>query len=299
MDMRRTSIRVAAVWLSCLLIGTTAPAPAQQPDLAPRDMQDSALFQSRPKSRRAPARKARSYRRTGAPPARRGSGGTEIGVTFWRLRASKADDAVTSRDIIHEPNGATVSLTPERLAGDPELASGDRFRFAVETSRTGYLYVVNRPVYDDGVPRDPVLIFPTLRIRGGANGMSGGRLVELPSAYDSPPYFTIAGRPGARLVAEEVIVFVTPKPLEVRIGDRPTVLTNEQIAEWERRWGAPAERFESASDDDTRYTAEERSARDDPSYRLTRDGPAPRLLFRVPSRGDDPVFLRMTVRVRA
>jgi hypothetical protein len=296
----RLLIDVAAVWLSALLVAGTMPAHAQEPDLGTRDMQDSSLFKSRPKSKRTGTPPRRPYRRTSAPkgpvaaPQASEAAGAEIGLTVWELRPSVAGDP---RDIVHDAGGATGLLTPERLSGELVLSVGQHFRFAIESSREGFLYVVDRPVYEGGVARPPTLIFPTARIRGGANGMTGGQVVELPTPFDSPSYYTVESRGEGRLVAEELIVLVTPTPLDLVIGPSALVLSPETIAEWERRWGTAVERFDYADGDGMLYTAEEKSARHDPRYRLTDDGPAPQVLFRIPAKRDDPVFLRFTIAV--
>ena len=300
--MRPTSKRLAAA-AAALLAGLllVIPTPAQESDLTTRDMQDSDLFKARPRSKSRAPRKARVYQRTSAPrpaPATdtAAAEGAEVGFTAWRMRPSVAGDPEGVRDIVHETSG-TVSVTPERIAGELALAIDERYRFAIESSRPGYLYVVNRPIYEAG-PRPPVLIFPTRRIRGGANEVTGGTLVELPAPYDSPPYYTVRA-PSGRLVAEEIILLVTPKRLDLPVGDGPITLTAETVAEWERRWGVAPERFEYKEGKGMVYTAEERAARQDPAYRLDDAAAPPQLLFRVPARRDDPVFLRVRVEVRA
>ncbi len=297
---RHCCIDVAVVLLATVLVVAPAVGRAQKSgDLVPRDMQDSQLFRNRPPAKRAGGRPNRRYVRTGAPAQaseKATPAGIEIGVTVWRLRPSLPGDP---RDIVHEPSADSVALTPVRLTSEQELVVGERFRFGIESSRPGYLYVVNRPVYDGGPPRDPYLIFPTRRVRGGENAMTRGQIVELPTPYDSLPQFTITQRGDAHLIAEEVIVLVTPKPLELEIGPDPVRLTNKMVDDWERRWGGPVERFEYENGADMLYTTEEKSARDDPRYRLRRDGPAPQVLFRIPDGDTKPVFLRVKIKVRA
>jgi hypothetical protein len=297
---RQLFIDMAALWLATVLVVAPVTASAQNSgDLVPRDMQDSQLFRNRPPAKRAGRRPNRRYVRTGAPaPASEKAkpAGIEIGVTVWRLRPSLPGDP---RDIVHEPSADSVALTPVRLTSEQELVVGERFRFGIESSREGYLYVVNRPLYDGGPPRDPYLIFPTRRIRGGENAMTTGQIVELPTPFDSPPQFTITQRGEGHLIAEEVIVLVTPKPLELEIGPGPLRLTNQTLEEWERRWGGPVERFEYENGAGMLYTIEEKSARDDARYRMRRDGPAPQVLFRIPDGYPKPVFLRVKIKVRA
>ena len=285
--------------IAAFLVAAPVNARAQQAtDIGSRDMQDSTLFRSRPATKRAKEPKARRYRRSGTTVDSRDKTAAtdpEIGLTIWRLRPSLPGDP---RDIVHEATATSTALTPVRLTGEDRLSVGENFRFAIESSTRGYLYVVNRPMYDAGPPRDPYLIFPTRRIRGGENAVSGGQVVELPTPFDSPPQFTISQRGDARLIAEEVIVLVSPKPLELEIGPDPLRLSSDTVDEWERRWGRPVERFEYESGDGMLYTAEEKAARLNPRYRISRDGPAPQVLFRIPAGQKSPVFLRITISVR-
>lgn len=285
---------IAGVALSLTMVWQPPVSATQDGDFSTRDMQDGALFQSRPKPKRGRSHRPRRYTPTGggaAASAAPAKSDTEIGITIWRMRPALPGDP---RDIVHDSSEAGT-LTPVRVLGDEKLAVGDRFRFAIESSRHGFLYVVNRPVYDGGPARPPALIFPTLRIRGGVNAIGGGALIELPTEFDAPTYFTIRGRGEGKLVAEEVMLLVTPKPLDLEIGGGPIVLPAETIAEWERRWGAAAERFEYSAGSGMFYTSEEQAARRDPAYRIDRNGPAPQLLFRIPGRGDSPVFLRIRI----
>jgi hypothetical protein len=292
----------AILLLAALVLAGGPARGAQEPDIATRDMNASAFFKSRPESkgtRRARMRRYRPVEAASSQPAKPAEppSDAEIGFTIWRLRPAEPGDALASRDITHDEGGTARDFVSERIAGGPELSLGQRFRFAIETPRKGYLYVVNRPHYDDG-PRDPVLIFPTLRIRGGSNEVRGGRLVELPSRWDSPPFYRITERAGARLVGEEVIVLVTPKPLDLAIGPRPQALTSAQVAAWAERWGARVETLEAIDRDARAYTPEERTAGADGDALLTRDDPGPQTIYRIAAKPDDPLFLRVMIRIR-
>jgi hypothetical protein len=92
---------------------------------------------------------------------------------------------------------------------------------SIEAARTGYLYVVDQEIYADGSKSEPSLIFPTTRTRSGDNSVKAGRVIEIPAQDDAPPYFTLK-RTRADHVGENVIVLVTPTPIEsLTITDKP------------------------------------------------------------------------------
>jgi len=157
---------------------------------------------------------------------------TVVGVTIWRLRTAKSEEVPQFGD--------SERLVAERVEGSTTLFQGDRVRLSIEAASDGYLYVINREQYADGTTGDPYLIFPTTRLTAGNNRTTIGRVIEIPSQSDRPPYFTLTpGRPDQ--VAELISVFITPQPLsEIRIGDQPLTLTSAQVSDWENRSGGNA-----------------------------------------------------------
>jgi hypothetical protein len=302
----RREMRALAVLFVAFVVASPVAIGAQGSDIDTREMNASTFFRGRPKSRRGGPPAERRYRRAGVksptapvspPAASEAVSDAEVGFTIWRLRPPMDRDPVDTRDITHSDDGPAIEWVAERVAGGLELSVGQRFRFAIETPRKGYLYVVNRPHYEDG-PRDPVLVFPTSKIRGGANEVEGGRLVELPSRWDRRPYFEITKRGERRLVAEEVIVLVTPKPLDLRIEEKPLSLTDAQVEAWEKRWGALSEAFELVGGEGMTYTVAERTAGADTNRFLTQEDPGPQTIYRIATKAGDPIFLRVIVRIR-
>ncbi|MEP6901565.1 MAG: DUF4384 domain-containing protein, partial [Actinomycetota bacterium] len=114
----------------------------------------------------------------------------QIGVTFWRLRPIAADDGDVPVFSVKVGDGR-ANWTAERVNSTTQFKIGDRVRFTIESSRSGYLYIVNREFYTDGTAGAAEIIFPTLRTRGGDNHVGAGSLIEVPSSTDSVPYFTI------------------------------------------------------------------------------------------------------------
>ena len=167
---------------------------------------------------------------------------TVIGITLWRLRPSRKAD--TGERIISHDGPESMEWLPERVSSNGRLSEGDRIRMSIEAARTGYLYVVDQEQYADGSKGEPYLIFPTTRTRGGDNSVKAGRVIEIPAQDDSPPYFTLK-RTRADHVGENVIVLVSPTPIEaLTITDKAQRLSAETLAAWEKSWGAQAGRLE-------------------------------------------------------
>jgi hypothetical protein len=99
-----------------------------------------------------------------------------LGVTVWRLRPASAADGKDSRLLLQdEDKDADKEWTPERVEAETAFVSGDRVRLSIESSRPGYLYVIDRELYDDGTASEPYLIFPTRRLHGGNNTVAAGK----------------------------------------------------------------------------------------------------------------------------
>src|ERR1700730_13630816 len=118
-------------------------------------------------------------------------GASAVGVTVWRLRPSTAKDAVEIRDLVQQGVGqATQEVTPERVAMDTSWTEGQMVRLTIESLRTGYLYVIDRPRYADGRYGDPYLIFPTQRM-GVSNLVTAGQTIRIPAPNTNPDYFVL------------------------------------------------------------------------------------------------------------
>src|SRR5215813_5471277 len=167
------------------------------------------------------------YRRIGAKPVADSSatGFAQLGVTVWRLRPATAADT-GARIITHKESG-DAELIPHRMSIDTPLRIGDKIRLSFESPQEGYLYVIDREQFADGTMGEPVLIFPTTRLRAGDNQVAAGKLIEIPAQEDQPNYFTLQqSRLGATAQAGEVLtVIVSPKPLEgIAIGSKALTL---------------------------------------------------------------------------
>jgi len=282
-----------AIWLiiSCLVYALMATAQQPQEETT-RQLWDTAFIDQGNKSAtRKPIR--RNYRIvtphipvTGVVPE------SVVGITLWRLRPSrKADNG--ERIITHEGPQSTEWL-PERVSSTSRLSEGDRIRLSIEAARTGYLYVVDQEQYSDGSRGEPYLIFPTTRTHGGDNSVKAGRLIEIPSQDDSPPYFTLK-RTRADNVGEVVSVLVTPTPMEkLTITDKAQKLSADTFASWEKSWGAQAGRLEMTNGEGKPWTKQEKDAGADSTRSLKENEPAPQTIYYRPGASSrEPVLVKV------
>jgi hypothetical protein len=272
------------------VIGLIASAQIQNED-ATRHLWDTAYIKKGGASRKTSAK--RSYRIATPRVSVEGvSASTVIGVTIWRLRPARSAEK-GERIVVHEEAGATEWL-PERVSSDAKLREGDRIRLSIEAARTGYLYVIAREQYVGGTAGEPFLIFPTKRTRGGDNAVKSGRVIEVPAQDDNPPFFTLK-RTRSDHTGETLIVLVTPTPIEgLQIGDHAQRLLEDQVAMWEKRWGAEVGRLEMENSAGKRWTKEEKEAGANSTRSLNEEEPAPQTLYYRPgAKTADPVLVKV------
>jgi len=224
------------------------------------------------------------YRRTGAARiVRRGARPPaieEIGVTIWRLRPAREADQ--GGRVLVLDGLKQAQYTPERIEAATPLSIGDRVRITVESPRSGFLYIIDREQYMDGSFGEPMMIFPTLKTRGGDNRVMPGKLIDIPAQEDQYSYFT-AQPAGSRRdqVAEVLTVILVPSPLPVTIGDQPLKILQSQVAEWEKMWGGLTEILELVGGAGRTWTNEEKAASAPNGRQLTQGGPPPQTVYRV------------------
>lgn len=279
-------MKVIVSLMLLVLIALSVGVSAQRPEEMTRKLWDTAFTGS---STRKNTTRRRAYRNaTPNVPVNNVAPETVVGVTLWRLRRPTRTDS-GERLIVHDDN-ATTEWLPERISATTRLGQGDRLRISVEAVRAGYVYIIDREQYADGSVGDPYLIFPTTRTGGGDNQVAVGRLLDIPYQDDSPPFFVMRkSRPDH--VAEVLSVIVTPSRLEdVKITDKALRLTDEQVASWEKAWGASVGRMEMTTMGQS-WTKEEKDAR---TRALTAAAPAPQLLFYRPSvKPTEPMFVKL------
>ena len=287
---------VALIITAC--VGISAPAPgAQAQDEAERRLWDSEFLKKRQTTTTPPATPPRPspvYKRTSpVSPPEVDTAGEVLGVTIWRLRQSTASDPRESRLLLQDDNSsATSEWTPERVEAETVFRAGESIRLSVESPRGGYLYVIDREQYADGTTSDPYLIFPTLRIRGGDNAVSPGKVVELP---DGPAFRLRAMRPDYS--GELLTLLVTSEPLPgVSAGPSARPLDRALVEQWERQWLAGVERFEMVGGAGKAYTGAEKQAGTEGRL-LTQADELPQTLYHVSAKPGTPLAVRVALRI--
>lgn len=213
----------------------------------------------------------------------------ELGVTFWRLRPVKETDGDVPTFAVRVGDG-TQKWAAERVKSSTRFKPGDRVRFTIEASRSGYMYIANREVYADGTYGDAEVIFPTLRTRSGDNHVSAGTLVEIPGATDSVPYFTIQPR-RADYVGEELIVVITPNEMtDIEKTLRPQPISVDKLGKW-YAWQMGADVYDADDGEGIAYTQTEADAAENTSRSLTREEPLPQTIYRLKIPKDMPLFV--------
>ncbi len=219
--------------------------------------------------------------------------GEMIGLTIWRLRASRAADNPEARLLLEDESKKETEWTPERVEADTVFASGDRVRLGIESPRDGYLYVIDREQYADGTVSDPYLIFPTLRNREGANSVAAGKLIELPerSAFRLKPM-----RPD--YAGEVLTLLVTSEPLkDFKPGSGATKMDAGMVARWESQWAAAVERYELVGGAGKPYTKAEKEAGQDGARILTQEDAMPQTLYHVSVKRSAPLLVTVQLRI--
>jgi len=262
-----------------------------------------------PKASQEPNTKAKATQEPNTKPA---LAMTEVGVTVWRLRPPKKGEEGEMFSVAVAENKREKWLA-ERFDPDQTFTPADKLRFGVESSKPGYLYIIDRETYDDGSFGAPYLLFPeSLR---DDNSVGPGTLVDVPPQQQSDPYFNIKpSRPGHNGELMTIIISSDPIDLRVeRVGDGLKILDNDLLAEIE--FGSEAsiytrsdggDRFFSKTEADaagcgnkSRQLVREKSEPCNTETRqLTREAPLPQAIYQVKSPKDKAgaLFLRLAVR---
>jgi hypothetical protein len=226
-----------------------------------------------------------------------------LGITIWRLRQSTALDDRVARLLVQDAGtGSSVEWTPERVEVGTPFSEGDHLRLSIEAPLLGYLYVVDREEYAQGEPGDPMLIFPTTRLRGGENSVFPGRLIDIPAQMDNPPYLTLR-RTRPDHTGELLYVLITSEPLaDITTGPLPVRLTKEKLAAWEARWGRAAQHMEMPQGAGRPWTRAERAAAADTrdlriESLLTKDAVLPQTIYKVPVAPGNPIVVKVPLRI--
>ena len=225
-----------------------------------------------------------------------GTSFAEMGITLWRFRRSTSADQ--TKELIEDEEGTSTEWTLERVEDDTPLSPGQKVRIGIESlSRTGYLYVIDREMYEDGSTGEPRLIFPTKRT-SDTHFVRAGRLIYVPSATGK---FIIKPSEGAkRHVGELLTIIVSSQRLvdPEQLASRSISLTRQQVESWEKLWGAASTRFELDGGVGQAMTAKEKAAGATASPELTQDDPLPQTVYRVAIKPANPILLSVPLRFR-
>jgi hypothetical protein len=267
-------------------LGAVSILPAQDTggEIRTRQLWDMSLRQQRPQKTKKPSALPHST-----------TDDAFVGITLWRLRPSKSDDAPSVRMLVHEPEtGKDDDWTPERCEAKTPLHPGQKVRISIESARSGYLYVVDREQYADGSFGDAELIFPTLLTRRGNNKVQAGQVVDIPGSGEGILRVQLS-RPDQ--VAEELTILVSPKPLDgLTIGRKPLPIAKEQLAEWKKNWGAPNKELEESGQAGKAYTPAEKDAAETGAA-LTDADPLPQTMFQVKSGPGNPMLVTVPLKI--
>lgn len=224
----------------------------------------------------------------------------QLGVTLWKMEASQDSDPPSVREIVQpKPEGGTGAQewTPVRLSKGATFHVGDNFQIAVESSRAGYLYLVNRTLFSNGSTGPSRLIFPTDRSQGGDNQVWPGKVIRLPDRNSKPPYWQFqSSRPD--YTGELLIVLLSPRPLDTGGSQEDaTEVSEATLADWSKQLGGGVS-LTSSQTDQLRLTPEEAAARDR-GTQLSRNAPPPQYIFDANRSPESAVLCTLRIPVSA
>lgn len=236
---------------------------------------------------------------------------TEIGVTMWKMRPPRPGEVGFLIEVENEKGERKMWLA-ERVAADTVFRTGDKVRFAVESSDAGYLYVFGRETYADGSLGEPYPVFSGSD--NDDNSVRPGMLVDIPDQREDLPYFKINPQK-LNYTGERLTIIVSPKALtnlsmgrDGKLRDLDALTDLEIATEIEifsRTDTADSiyskTEADSACGVKTRELQREKSVADPcaaASRQLTREEPMPQSIYRVKGIAGQPAvaFVRLTVR---
>ena len=217
-----------------------------------------------------------------------------IGLNVWHMRPSVENSQVRMRGFVHDadPNGK-LDWTPFKTSLSTPITEGDYLRLGVQSSRPGFLYIVDRDIYRDGEKGPATLIFPTLRLRGGSNAVGGRIPVEIPHPLDRPPALR-AVRTRADQTAIEIFAIVTQQPIsDLTAATDAQAVSSKRIEQWEREWGRDVDFVEDRSVIGKEYTAAQREA----AVSFVEDSASPFMIFFRRTDRNDPMLAKATIQL--
>ena len=223
-----------------------------------------------------------------------------VGLTLWRMRPATKNDHVLFRGLIHDADQSADSAAwaAERASMETPVSPEEFVRLSIESAQKGYLYVLDRDLYADGSGSEPTLIFPTLRLRGGDNRVEPGTPIEIPNSEDRPPVFRMKKtRPDQTSL--QLTIIVAPQPLSEILPSQDAVpMKLDQVADWEKRWGAKTEQFENTALVGKPYTLVEQQAAKSKRHALGPASALPSVIMRSKGKPNDPLLYSVILKLQ-
>lgn len=293
--------RIASCIIGAILIVIGVGVHLKTP--AANQLTAADLIKTRPASNTASTPSNETYQLKTASLNNADASTPQVGITVWRLRTATASDDQRllfpdTGDGSAPAPGRTDSI-PERVEADTVFKFGDRVFLTLESSRTGYLYVIDREQYADGTTSEPFLIYPNLKTRNGDNRVEPGLFVRIPAATERQNYFLMkplqSDRPNQ--AGEQLSIVVTNQPLQgIPLGDKPSRLSPEQAATLEGGSALQMERYEMRNGAGRTWTSVEKASSGENSRILTQEDPLPQTVYRIPSKPDAPLAVKVLLR---
>lgn len=223
-----------------------------------------------------------------------------VGLTLWRMRPAKSSDQVQFRGLVHEsdkPDDDAI-WTAERASMDSPIAAAENIRLSIESARKGYLYVIDRDVYADGSMSAPSLVFPTKRLLGGDNRVEPGVPIEIPGSDDHPPAFRLKKTREDQVSMRLTLIVATEPIREIDPKQNARKLSADQVAAWEKLWGAQTQLFSNPSLIGKEYTTTEQEAAKSGAHPLGPNDPAPTVLLKSMAPPQQPILGSVMLKVQ-
>lgn len=235
---------------------------------------------------------------------------------MWRVRprgAAEAGMVFRCANDAQEP----IDCIAERVPTDTIFKIGDRVRFAIESSLAGYLYVIDRETFSDGMTGPPERSFP--HADEDDNYVGPGILIDIPDQRDEEfaPFYTLqrVNKGSSLLTGDDLTIVISQEPLtDFVIDDKRRLLDDSKLVAMEA--ATEIEVFSREDNSDRIYTTTESQAAcgaktrgltretspkkpcGDRSRPLYSDEPPPQTIYRIKSRRGQPAvaFMRLELR---
>jgi len=264
--------RLFLIVISMLAINVIALAGLQEE--IPRSIISDDFVKNRRKGTAKP--RSRLYRLTSSPRTRLANESDSdiwpIGVTIWKLQRERSRQ---------------LERVSRRVEADTKFHEGDLLRISIESPLGGYLYIVDRDWFTNGSGGETNLIFP---VRGEDNRLEPGKLVDIPAEDEA----SFTATPKTNQAGEMLTIIVTLSPLQLPLSNDPLSITDTQLSNWERRWGAITDRYEMNDGVGlTRTIEEQQAATTGGTRQLTRNDPSPQTIYRLVPKNRDGVLFNL------